>query len=76
MFAIARATAEEHGRDPDAIEMTTGGGGAVGSGALAEVEALSELGVDRVVVPAFLFWGNPEEDLARYRDEVIAPSGS
>jgi probable F420-dependent oxidoreductase len=74
LFAIVRATAEEHGRDPEGIEMTTGGGGAVGSGAQAEVEALSELGVDRVVVPAFLFWGDPEEDLARYGDEVIAPS--
>ena len=74
LFATVRATAEEHGRDPDAIELTTGGNGAIGSGALAEVEALAALGVDRVIVPSFLFWANPAEELARYGDEVIAPS--
>jgi probable F420-dependent oxidoreductase len=74
LFATARSTAEEHGRDPDAIEFTTGGNGVLGSGALAEVEALAELGVDRVIVPSFVFWGNPAEDLARYGEEVIAES--
>ena len=74
LFATARATAEEHGRDPDAIEFTTGGNGVLGSGALAEIEALAELGVDRVIVPSFVFWGNPAEDLARYGEEVIAKS--
>ncbi len=69
-----RATALEHGRDPDAIELTTGGNGAIGANALAEVAALAELGVDRVILPAFLFSKNPTEDLARYGDEVIAPS--
>ncbi len=74
LFALVRSTAEEHDRDPDAIELTTGGNGAIGSGALAEVEALAELGVDRVVVPSFVFWGNPAEDLAHYGEEVIACS--
>jgi hypothetical protein len=67
-----RSTAEDQGRDPDGIELTTGGNGAIGEGALAEVEALAELGVERVVLPSFLFWGNPTEDLARYGEEVIA----
>ena len=41
LLSTMRASALEHGRDPDAIEMTTGGNGAVGSGALDEVKALA-----------------------------------
>ncbi|MEM8621477.1 MAG: LLM class F420-dependent oxidoreductase [Actinomycetota bacterium] len=74
LFSVVKTTAEAHGRDPNAIEMTTAGNGAIGSGALDEVGALRRLGVDRIVVPAMLFWRNPVEDLARYGDEVIAPS--
>lgn len=73
-FALVRAEAERHDRDPAAIEMTTGGRGAVGSGALDEVKALSELGVHRVMLPAFLFWGDVAGNLARYHDEVIGPA--
>lgn len=74
LFDVARGAAEAAGRDPAALELTTGGNGAIGSGALDEVEALARLGVDRVVVPSFAFWGDPEA-LARYGDEVIARAG-
>lgn len=70
-FDLVRSTAEAHDRDPDAIELTTGGGGAIGSGALAEVEALRALGVDRVIVPAPLFYRDPVEGLAAYGEDVI-----
>ena len=54
-------TAVEHGRDPDAIEITTGGNGALGSGALDEVKKLADLGVSRVDHPAArLRRGGPE----------------
>jgi alkanesulfonate monooxygenase SsuD/methylene tetrahydromethanopterin reductase-like flavin-dependent oxidoreductase (luciferase family) len=43
---VMRRTAEKHGRDPDAIEVT-----AVGAVDPAGVEKLRELGVSRVVVP-------------------------
>jgi probable F420-dependent oxidoreductase len=76
LFDVVRATALDHGRDPDAIELTSGGRGAVGSRALDEVKALADLGVSRVIVPAFLFWGSPADDLARYGDEVIGKSRS
>ncbi len=72
LFDIVRTTARAAGRDPDAIELSTGGNGAVGPGALDEVRALADLGVDRVIVPSFVFWGNPRDDLARYGDSVIA----
>lgn len=72
LFATVRASAEAAGRDPASIELSTGGRGALGPGARDEVAALADLGVDRVVVPAFPFWRHPEEALARYGEEVIA----
>ncbi len=72
LFDVVRRTAEEHGRDPDAIELTSGGRGAIGGRALEEVEALAAMGVTRVILPAFLFWNDPETSLGTYGDEVIA----
>ena len=72
LFDVVRQTARDHGRDPSAIELSTGGRGALGDRALDEVHALADLGVDRVIVPAFAFWRDPATELARYGDEVIA----
>ena len=52
LIAVMRATAVEHGRDPDAIEVSAGGNGALGPGALDEVKALADLGVDARDHPA------------------------
>jgi probable F420-dependent oxidoreductase len=75
LFDTARDEAKANGRDPDAIEMTTGGKGALGSGALDEVKALADLGTARVIVPAFLFWNDPAGSLGRYGEEVISKAG-
>ena len=72
LIALARRTAEESGRDPAALEITSGGNGVFGPGALAEVATLAELGVGRVVVPSFLFWKDTADALAAFGDEVIA----
>lgn len=72
LFDVVRASAEEHGRDPSAIQLTSAGRGAVGSRAAEEVELLAAMGVDRVILPGFLFWNDTEEALARYGDEVIS----
>jgi probable F420-dependent oxidoreductase len=45
-----RRAADEAGRDPDAIEFTTGTPALMGDGAVAEIERLAGLGVDRVVI--------------------------
>ncbi len=75
LIAIVRQTAEEHGRDPDAIEITSGGEGALGSGALAEVEALRELGVSRVIIPPLAFDpAGQAEAFGKYGEDVIAQS--
>jgi probable F420-dependent oxidoreductase len=70
-FDLVRSTAREHGRDPDAIELTAGGA-TIGGGALQAVRELADVGVDRVVVPAFAFWRDTADALKRYGDEVIA----
>ena len=72
LFDVVRATATEHGRDPGAIEFSTGGNGAIGGGALDEVAALADIGTTRVILPSFLFWEDTADGLARYGDEVIA----
>jgi probable F420-dependent oxidoreductase len=73
LIAVMRATATEHGRDPDAIEITAGGNGALGSGALDEVKALADLGVSRVIIPPLAFDpAGQREAFGRYGDEVIS----
>lgn len=73
LIAVMRASAVEHGRDPDAIEVTAGGNGALGSGALDEVKALADLGVSRVILPPLAF--DPEGQRAafgKYGEDVIS----
>ncbi len=65
-------TAEEAGRDPGAIEITCGGNGVFGPGALEEAAALADLGVDRIVVPVLPVLEGHRRALAAYGDEVIA----
>ncbi|NLD78097.1 MAG: LLM class F420-dependent oxidoreductase [Acidimicrobiales bacterium] len=75
LIALMRRTAEEHGRDPDAIEITSGGDGAVGSKALDEVKALAELGVHRVIVPPLAYDADGQRKVfAEYGEQVIAKS--
>jgi probable F420-dependent oxidoreductase len=75
LIAVLRATAVEHGRDPDSIEITASGNGALGSKALDEVKALADLGVSRVIVPPLAY--DPEGQrsaFAKYGEDVIARS--
>jgi hypothetical protein len=72
LFTLVRETAEAEGRDPTSIEMTCGGNGVFGPEALDEAGALGALGVDRIVVPSFLFWKDTAASLAQFGDEVIA----
>jgi probable F420-dependent oxidoreductase len=73
LFDIVRSTAVEHGRDPDAIELTVGGTGARGDDAIEELKKLADLGVSRVVMPPLAFdVDGQREAFARFGDEVIA----
>ena len=71
LFDLAKRTAEEHGRDPDAIEFTVG--------MPERIEDLPELvkaGVDRVLVPIMPMSGmkaasaSGPDDLARWTEII------
>jgi probable F420-dependent oxidoreductase len=73
LIAVMRDTARDAGRDPDTIEITSGGGDVFGSGALDAVAKLADIGVERIVIPPLAFdTGAIHDALARYGDEVIA----
>jgi alkanesulfonate monooxygenase SsuD/methylene tetrahydromethanopterin reductase-like flavin-dependent oxidoreductase (luciferase family) len=71
IIGITRESAIKHGRDPKDVEITTGGN-VMGPNALEEVSALEALGVERVVVPAFLFYRGTEDTLAQYGEDIIS----
>jgi len=70
---IVRQTAADHDRDPESIEITYGDAELMTVPGPEKVEELAALGVDRVIVPSFIFLGNPAEDLAAFGEKMIAP---
>ncbi|MCU1455689.1 MAG: putative F420-dependent oxidoreductase, Rv2161c family [Acidimicrobiales bacterium] len=50
LLDLMRRTAEDHGRDPAAIEVSLSGAGLFGDDPLGEVERMRELGADRLVI--------------------------
>lgn len=71
LFEIARQTAADNGRDPQAIEMTSSHPGIFAEDPTAAVEEAAAWGMHRLVVPAFIYLGNPAEKMAGFA-EVIA----
>jgi probable F420-dependent oxidoreductase len=68
-----RRAADAAGRDPDGIEFTTGTPALMGDGAVAEVERLAALGVDRVVISPPTFDPAAIGDaLGQYGEKVIS----
>jgi alkanesulfonate monooxygenase SsuD/methylene tetrahydromethanopterin reductase-like flavin-dependent oxidoreductase (luciferase family) len=53
LITLVRQTAEDHGRDPDAIEMIAGAGAPPGPKLDARIEQLAEIGVTHAIVPTF-----------------------
>lgn len=75
LIALMRRTAEEAGRDPDAIEITAGSSEVLGGDPLPAVEELAEIGVDRIVIPPLSFDPNALEDaFGNFAQDVIAQS--
>jgi probable F420-dependent oxidoreductase len=73
LIGVMREAATEAGRDPDAIEVTSGGNGALGSGALEEIKKLADLGVSRVIIPPLAFDVEGQRTaFAQYGEEVIS----
>jgi len=76
LFDVMRETAIEHGRDPDAIELTTGGAAAFASDPVAALGELEAIGVSRVVIPPLAF--DPDgigPALEQFGQNVIAKVG-
>ena len=69
---IARTTAEEHGRDGAALDITGIHPGLFGEDMAGAVEEAAAWGLDRLVVPSFMFFRSPEESIAAM-GEKIAP---
>jgi len=76
LHLLARETAEKFGNDPATIEFTSGGYGVFGPNALDEAQKLSDIGVERIVVPSFLFFKDTENLVAQYGEEVIQKAQS
>lgn len=71
---IMRQTAADAGRDPSAITVSTGSAGVFGDDPVAAVQELASQGVDRVIVPAFAFFSDPESLIGEFGERVIAPN--
>jgi alkanesulfonate monooxygenase SsuD/methylene tetrahydromethanopterin reductase-like flavin-dependent oxidoreductase (luciferase family) len=71
-IGIARESAQEAGRNPRSLEISAGAISLGGADALDDLQALADIGVDRVMLPAFMFYRDTETALARYADEVIS----
>lgn len=69
---IARSTAEENGRDGAALDITGVHPGIFGGDMAAAVEEAAAWGLDRLAVPSFMFFQNPQETIAAM-GEKIAP---
>ena len=70
---IVRQTAAAADRDPASIEISYGSEALIGDGAVDAAHELAELGVDRAIIPSFLFLGDPEGGLAEYGERVVEP---
>lgn len=72
LFEVMRRSAEEAGRDPDAIELTAGAPGMAGDDPLGAVAEMADLGVHRIVVPP-MAWdpASAEEAYGTFRERII-----
>jgi probable F420-dependent oxidoreductase len=76
LFAAMREAAVEAGRDPDAIEITTGDPEVLGPKAGDAIKRLEDQGVSRVIIPPLAFGADGIKDaLAQFGENVIAKLG-
>jgi probable F420-dependent oxidoreductase len=66
LYDIARQTAADHGRDPARLELTGSHPGIFGDDPKAALDEAASWGMDRMMVPAFMFLGDTEQKLAEF----------
>ncbi|MCU0269044.1 MAG: LLM class F420-dependent oxidoreductase [Acidimicrobiales bacterium] len=76
LIDITRQSAAAAGRDPAAIEITAWSMGLFGDDPLGAVQELEAQGVDRVVLPAFVFLKDTSDTLEGWAERVIRPSAT
>lgn len=74
LLDIAHHSAIEAGRDPEDLVVTSWSAGVLGDDPIGAVEELASQGVDRVVVPSFVFLDDTVESLREFGQRVIAPT--
>ena len=71
LIELIRTSAEEAGRDPEAVEVTMQCTSVSAAEAVTTVQALHGIGVQRVLIPSVLFGTEFETSLARFGEDVI-----
>ncbi|MCB1256257.1 MAG: LLM class F420-dependent oxidoreductase [Microthrixaceae bacterium] len=74
LVEIARSSALAADRDPDSLVITSGSPGVLGDDPVGAVEELASQGVDRIMVPSFIFLNDTAETLRNFGETVIAPT--
>lgn len=74
LIDIARQTAADTGRDPDALEITAGAPESMATDPRGAIEQAAAQGIDRLIVPAFLFWRDTANALGAFGENVIRAS--
>ncbi len=76
LLVIMRRTAEEVGRDPDAIEVTSFHEGLWGDDPMAAVQKMAAKGVHRLGIPSFIFSlaPDPAAAIAEFGERVVGPA--
>lgn len=72
LYDIARQTAADYGRNPDAIEFSGQHQGVYGDDPAAAVEELASWGASRMLVPSLLFFKDTASALGTWGERVIA----
>ncbi|MEM7322496.1 MAG: LLM class F420-dependent oxidoreductase [Actinomycetota bacterium] len=74
LIDVARQTAADSGRDPEAVEMTAGHPGLFGDDPVGAAEELASIGVSRSIVPAFLMMrGDVAEHAEAMAEKILRP---
>ncbi|MCH7789850.1 MAG: LLM class F420-dependent oxidoreductase [Acidobacteria bacterium] len=75
LLTVMAESAQEHGRNVDDIVVSSGEAtGIYGDDPVGGAEEARAKGIDRIIVPAFMFLENTEESLAEFGERVIAPT--
>lgn len=74
MLDMVHQAAAAADRDPSSIDITYGDASIFGDDPLGAVQELADKGVDRVIIPSYMFLSDTTAALAAFGESVIAPA--